>query len=68
MNHVDNYGKFYKLLKLLPGADKETLVRQFTNERTEHLRQMTDKVQGNGACGGLRRTACRSAEGEAQGA
>ena len=43
MNHVDNYGKFYKLLKLLPGADKETLVRQFTNERTEHLRQMTDK-------------------------
>ena len=28
MNHVDNYGKFYKLLKLLPGADKETLVRQ----------------------------------------
>lgn len=41
MNHVDNYGKFYKLLKLLPGADKETLVRQFTNERTEHLRQMT---------------------------
>lgn len=43
MNHIDNYGKFYKLLKLLPGADKETLVRQFTNERTEHLRQMTDK-------------------------
>lgn len=43
MNHVDNYGKFYKLLKLLPGADKETLVRQFTNERTEHLRQMTYK-------------------------
>ena len=42
MNHVDNYGKFYKLLKLLPGADKETLVRQFTNERTEHLGQMTD--------------------------
>lgn len=43
MNHIDNYGKFYKLLKLLPGADKETLVRLFTNERTEHLRQMTDK-------------------------
>lgn len=20
MNHVDNYGKFYKLLKLLPGG------------------------------------------------
>lgn len=42
MNHVDNYGKFYKLLKLLPGADKETLVWQFTNGRTAHLRQMTD--------------------------
>ena len=41
MNHIDNYGKFYKLLKLLPGADKETLVRQFTNERTEHLREMS---------------------------
>lgn len=41
MSHVDNFGKFYKLLKLLPGADKETLVRQFTNGRTEHLRQMT---------------------------
>lgn len=41
MNHVDNYGKFYKLLKLLPGADKETLVRQFTKERTGHLREMS---------------------------
>ena len=39
MNHVDNYGKFYKLLKLLPGADKGTLVRQFTNERTEQMTQ-----------------------------
>lgn len=43
MNHIDNYGRFYGLLKRLPGADKETLVRQFTNERTEHLRLMTDK-------------------------
>ena len=41
MNKIDNYGRFYGLLKRLPGADKETLVRQFTNERTEHLRQMT---------------------------
>lgn len=39
---IDNYGKFYTLLKQLPGADKETLVTQFTNGRTEHLREMTD--------------------------
>lgn len=43
MKHIDNYGKFYGLLKRLPGADKETLVRQFTGNRTEHLRQMTYK-------------------------
>ena len=43
MNHIDNYGRFYGLLKRLPGADKETLVRQFTGNRTEHLRQMTYK-------------------------
>lgn len=41
MNSVDNYGRFYKLLKLLPGADKETLVEQFTNGRTTSLRMMT---------------------------
>ena len=43
MKHIDNYGRFYGLLKRLPGADKETLVRQFTGNRTEHLRQMTYK-------------------------
>ena len=43
MNHIDNYGRFYGLLKRLPGADKETLVRQFSGGRTEHLRQMTYK-------------------------
>lgn len=43
MNQIDNYGRFYGLLKRLPGADKETLVRQFTGGRTEHLRQMTYK-------------------------
>jgi hypothetical protein len=43
MNNIDNYGRFYGLLKRLPGADKETLVRQFTGNRTEHLRQMTYK-------------------------
>ena len=43
MNNIDNYGRFYGLLKRLPGADKETLVRQFSSGRTEHLRQMTEK-------------------------
>lgn len=35
-----NYRKFYALLKLMPYADKETLVFQYTKGRTEHLRQM----------------------------
>lgn len=37
----DHYGKFYMLLKRLPGADKETLVVQYTRGRTTHLREMT---------------------------
>lgn len=37
----DHYGKFYMLLKRLPGADKETLVEQYTRGRTTHLREMT---------------------------
>lgn len=36
-----NYGRFYSLLKRLPGADKETLVEQFTHGRTVHLHQTT---------------------------
>ena len=35
-----NYARFYALLKQLPGADKETLVEQYTGGRTTHLRQM----------------------------
>lgn len=38
-----NYARFYLLLKKLPGADKETLVEQFTNGRTTHLRQMQER-------------------------
>lgn len=38
-----NYARFYALLKQLPGADKETLVEQYTGGRTTHLRQMTIK-------------------------
>ena len=37
---IDNYARFYALLKRLPGADKETLVYQYTDGRTTHLRQM----------------------------
>ena len=37
-----NYRKFYALLKRLPGADKEDLVRQFTDSRTDSLSAMSD--------------------------
>lgn len=36
-----NYARFYTLLKKLPGADKETLVEQYTNGRTVHLHRTT---------------------------
>ena len=39
-----NYGRFYCLLKKLPGADKETLVSSFTNGRTVHLHKMSAKA------------------------
>jgi hypothetical protein len=38
-----NYARFYCLLKRLPGADKETLVEQFTNGRTVHLHETTER-------------------------
>lgn len=37
-----NYARFYALLRRLPGADKETLVRQFTSGRTRHLHLMAE--------------------------
>lgn len=37
-----NYARFYALLGKLPGADKETLVYQFTNGRTSHLHLMAE--------------------------
>ena len=37
-----NYARFYALLSKLPGADKETLVYQFTNGRTSHLHLMAE--------------------------
>jgi hypothetical protein len=35
-----NYRKFYALLKRLPGAEKEALVMQFTDNRTDSLTAM----------------------------
>ncbi len=46
MKEGTNYARFYALLKKLKGADKETLVYQFTNGRTVHLRQMTEAEYG----------------------
>ena len=43
MSDERNFARFYLLLKKLPGADKETLVEQFTGGRTTHLRQMTPR-------------------------
>ena len=41
MANERNYARFYTLLKKMPGADKETLVEQYTNGRTTHLRETT---------------------------
>ena len=38
-----NYARFYTLLKKMPCADKETLVEQYTNGRTTHLRETTQQ-------------------------
>ena len=43
MGAVGNYARFYTLLKKMPGADKETLIYQFTQNRTVHLHQMSAK-------------------------
>ena len=64
MNGVENYGRFYALLKRLPGADKETLVLQFTDGRTEHLRQMTD-AEYDRMCRAMEQVACYDERREA---
>lgn len=38
-----NYKRFYALLKQHPAADKDSLVMEFTGERTTSLREMTDR-------------------------
>lgn len=37
-----NYATFYALLAKMPGAEKEMIVRQYTNGRTGSLRDMND--------------------------
>ena len=39
---MENYSRFYALLKRLPRCDKESMVYQFTNGRTTHLHEMAD--------------------------
>lgn len=46
MEKERNYARFYCLLKKLPGADKETLVYQYTNGRTVHLHETTLQEYG----------------------
>ena len=41
MQEVTNYKRFYALLKRMPGADKQLLVYQHTNGRTDSLRELT---------------------------
>lgn len=41
MKKTRNYAAFYALLKKMPGADKEELVRQYTDGRTAHLSEMS---------------------------
>lgn len=38
-----SFARFYALLRRLPGADKETLVYQFSGGRTTHLHLMTQE-------------------------
>lgn len=51
-----NYARFYALLKHMPEADKETLVSQYSNGRTTHLRDMSDR-EYRAMCEGMERVA-----------
>ena len=56
-----NYARFYTLLKKMPGADKETLVSQYTDGRTTSLRETT-RQEYDRMCRDMERT-CREAAG-----
>lgn len=51
-----NYARFYSLMKHMPNADKETLVSQYSNGRTTHLREMSDR-EYRAMCDGMERVA-----------
>lgn len=51
-----NYARFYCLLKKLPGADKETLVEQYTHGRTIHLHE-TSIQEYDAMCNDMERVA-----------
>lgn len=59
-----NYRRFYALLKQLKGADKETLVLQYTGGRTKHLGETTDK-EYDSMCDDMERVAGYEARREA---
>lgn len=42
MDKGRNYARFYALLARMQGADKESIVLQYTNGRTGSLKEMTD--------------------------
>lgn len=56
MEQERNYARFYALLRQLPGADKDTLVYQFTGGRTRSLRQMSAR-EYESMCGEMERVA-----------
>lgn len=51
-----NYSRFYILLKKMPGADKNTLVYQYTNGRTTHIHETT-RQEYNSMCNDMERVA-----------
>lgn len=53
---VENFARFYALLKKLPGADKEELVLEFTDGRTRSLREMR-AVEYERMCSDMERVA-----------
>lgn len=62
-----NYARFYALLKRMPGTDREELkkdlVLQYTNGRTESLKEVTDK-EYDAMCNAMQDTDGRKRERE----
>lgn len=41
MKKISNFGRFYALLKANPQIDKDSVIMQYTDGRTTHLREMS---------------------------